>query len=106
MFIATANKLDSIQPALLDRMEVIELSGYSLQEKLEIAKRYMVPRNLKDNGFTKEKSISFSDEVLKQLISNYTLESGCRNLNVSLVNSLACPCFSYQRGGLPEGLVG
>ena len=54
MFIATANKLDTVQPALLDRMEVIELSGYSLLEKLQIAKRYMVPRNLKENGFTEK----------------------------------------------------
>ena len=54
MFIATANKLDTVQPALLDRMEVIELSGYSLLEKLQIAKRYMVPRNLKENGLTEK----------------------------------------------------
>lgn len=58
MFIATANKLETVQPALLDRMEVIELSGYSLQEKLQIAKRYMVPRNLTENGFS-NKHISF-----------------------------------------------
>lgn len=81
MFIATANKLDTIQPALLDRMELIELSGYSLQEKLQIAKRYMVPRNLTENGFT-PKDIAFHDQTLEQIISNYTLESGCRNLNV------------------------
>lgn len=60
MFIATANKLETVQPALLDRMEVIELSGYSMQEKLQIARRYMVPRNLSDNGFTAQE-ILFSD---------------------------------------------
>ena len=52
MFIATSNSLETIHPALLDRMEIIEISGYSIEEKLEIAKRYIVPRQIKENGIT------------------------------------------------------
>jgi len=52
VFIATANQLDTIHPALLDRMEVIDISGYTFQEKLEIAKRYLVPRQITNNGIT------------------------------------------------------
>ena len=79
MFIATANSLSTIQPALLDRMEVIELSGYILEEKLEIASRHLIPRQLSENGFRKG-ALKFSDEVLTTLISEYTRESGVRQL--------------------------
>lgn len=79
LFIATANSLSGIQPALLDRMEVIELSGYILEEKLEIAARHIVPRLLKEHGFRKN-SIKFSAEVMTSIINNYTRESGVRQL--------------------------
>lgn len=79
MFIATANQIDTIPGPLLDRMEVINLSGYTEEEKLEIAKRYLVPRQTKDNGVT-NKNITFTDESIKVLISNYTREAGLRNL--------------------------
>jgi len=79
MFIATANQVDTIPGPLLDRMEVINLSGYTEEEKLEIAKRYLVPRQTRDNGIS-EKHIAFTDEAIRALISNYTREAGLRNL--------------------------
>jgi ATP-dependent Lon protease len=79
MFIATANQMDTIPGPLLDRMEVINLSGYTEEEKLEIAKRYLVPRQTRENGIT-EKYIAFTDEAIRALIGNYTREAGLRNL--------------------------
>ncbi len=79
MFIATANVTDTIPPALLDRMEVIELSGYAMEEKLEIAKRYLVPRAMQENGL-KEYKIELSQEAIGEMISGYTRESGVREL--------------------------
>ncbi len=79
MFIATANQIDPVPSALRDRMEVISLSGYTEEEKLEIAKRYLVPRQMKENGL-KAKHISFDDESLKEIIAKYTREAGLRNL--------------------------
>ncbi len=79
MFIATANQIDTVPGPLQDRMEVITLSGYTEEEKLEIAKRYLVPRQTKENGIT-EKQIAFSDEAIKVIIGKYTREAGLRNL--------------------------
>jgi ATP-dependent Lon protease len=78
-FICTANQLDPIPRPLLDRMEIIELSGYTEEEKLEIAKRYLVPRQIERNGLSKSK-IEFSDDALKLIIEGYTREAGVRNL--------------------------
>ena len=79
MFIATANQLDPIQPAFLDRMEVIELTGYTEEEKLEISNRHLLPRQIAENGLTAEQ-ITFSDESLRQMITRYTREAGLRGL--------------------------
>ena len=79
MFIATANYPEQIPPALMDRMEVIDFSSYIEQEKLEIAKRYLLPRQLTANGL-KSNQISFTDAALEKLISHYTREAGVRNL--------------------------
>ncbi len=79
MFVTTANTLDPIPGPLRDRMEVIQLSGYSEAEKLEISKRYLVPRQIERNGLTKSR-IAFSDPALRVVISDYTRESGVRQL--------------------------
>ena len=80
LFIATANSLNSIQPALLDRMEIIQISGYSTEEKLEIAKRHLIPKQLKAHGLTKNQ-ISFNKAAIKEIIQKYTRESGVRSLD-------------------------
>jgi ATP-dependent Lon protease len=79
MFIATANQIDPVPSALRDRMEVIRLSGYTEEEKLQIAKRYLIPRQIQENGIT-GKNITFSDEAVKTIIGKYTREAGLRNL--------------------------
>ncbi len=79
MFIATANQIDPVPSALRDRMEVINLSGYTEEEKLEIARRYLVPRQKKENGL-KDKNISFDDDSIRDIIAKYTREAGLRNL--------------------------
>ncbi len=80
LFIATANSLQSIQPALLDRMEIIQVNGYSVEEKLEIAKRHLVSKQLKEHGLTEE-DIVLDDAALNKVISDYTRESGVRSLD-------------------------
>lgn len=79
MFIATANTLTTIHPALRDRMEIIDLSGYLLEEKVEIARRHLVPKQIREHGL-KEKQVVFSKQVLEKLIDDYTRESGVRSL--------------------------
>lgn len=83
MFIATANSLSTIQPALIDRMEVIDIDGYILEEKIEIAKRHLVPRQLQEHGFEK-KALTFGKAVLTSIINDYTRESGVRQLDKTL----------------------
>ncbi len=78
-FIATANDLATVQRPLLDRMEVIRLSGYSEEEKVHIARRFLIPRQLAEAGLTPEQVV-IPDEALRRIISRYTREAGCRNL--------------------------
>ena len=80
LFIATANSLNTIQPALLDRMEIIDLSGYSVEEKINIASKHLIPEIMVNHGL-KPKSLTFNDKTLKTLISEYTRESGVRSLS-------------------------
>ncbi|MBJ6116999.1 endopeptidase La [Pontibacter sp. BT310] len=79
LFIATANSLDTIQPALRDRMEIIELTGYTMEEKLEIAKRHLVPKQVKDHGLAEE-DVKLPKATLQKVIEDYTRESGVRSL--------------------------
>ncbi len=84
-FIATANVLHTIPPALQDRMEVIRLSGYTELEKLEIAKKFLVPKQLRDTGIS-EQTLQFQDDGLQSLIQSYTREAGVRNLEREVGN--------------------
>ena len=79
LFITTANWLDPIHPALRDRLEVIELPSYTASEKLQIAKRHLVPRQLEEHGL-KKKLVRFPDATLRRVIQDYTREAGVRQL--------------------------
>jgi len=79
LFIATANFIQNIPAPLLDRMEVVEFSGYTEREKAEIAKKYLIPRQLEESGLS-EKGVVFSDDAVMSVVSNYTRESGVRQL--------------------------
>ena len=79
MFIATANSLGTIQPALRDRMEIIEINGYTIEEKVQIAQKYLLPKQLKETGVPNEQ-ILISEVVLEKIVENYTNESGVRGL--------------------------
>ena len=99
MFITTANSLDTIPYPLLDRMEVITLTGYTAQEKLQIAKQYLIPKQVKLNGLT-EKKIEITDEAIMEIIEGYTMEAGVRNLDReigSVVRKVACKVAENKR---------
>ncbi len=80
LFIATANSLSTIQPALLDRMEIIEISGYSMEEKVEIAKQHLIPRQREEHGL-KANQVRIGKSALTEVIQNYSRESGVRSLD-------------------------
>jgi len=80
MFIATANNLQTIQPALLDRMEIIEINGYTLEEKVQIARKHLLPKQLKEHGLTKE-HLKVPNKILEKTVEGYTRESGVRGLD-------------------------
>ncbi|MGA3279846.1 MAG: endopeptidase La [Smithella sp.] len=86
MFITTANITDSIPPALLDRLEVIELTGYTQEEKVKIAERYLIPRQLTENGLTAEQ-FKLTAKALNKIIAGYTREAGVRNLEREIANA-------------------
>lgn len=79
LFIATANSLEPIQPALRDRMEIIEISGYTLEEKVQIAKKYLIPKQKREHGLEKQ-PLAFTDPAVQKIIDGYTRESGVRAL--------------------------
>ncbi len=83
LFITTANQLDTVPQPLLDRMEVIKLPGYILQEKVQIAKKYLIPRQIKANGL-KKSEVNISDEALRRMIDEYAREAGVRSLEKSI----------------------
>src|SRR5206468_4993944 len=86
MFITTANMLDPIQPAFRDRMEIISLSGYTEEEKLEIAKRHLIPKQTEQHGL-KKNQIQFTDEGIRAIINLYTQEAGLRNLEREIASA-------------------
>lgn len=85
LFIATANSLQTIQPALRDRMEIIPIEGYSIEEKLQIAKKHLLPKQVANHGL-KTKQVQINDKVLERLIEEYTKESGVRELDRQLAS--------------------
>ncbi|MBA2522704.1 MAG: endopeptidase La, partial [Solirubrobacterales bacterium] len=101
IFIATANMLDPVPPPLRDRMEVIQLSGYTVDEKLHIARRYLVPRQIRENGL-KSSQASFSDAALKAIIEEYTREAGVRNLERQIGTVCRKLARVIAEGGSPK----
>lgn len=87
LFIATSNSLSSIQPALLDRMEIIQISGYSTEEKIEIAKRHLIPEQRKEHGLDK-KHVTIQPKAIERMIQDYTRESGVRSLNRQIAGAM------------------
>jgi ATP-dependent Lon protease len=83
MFISTANTLSTIHPALRDRMEIIDLTGYLVEEKIEIAKRHLIPKQLKAHG-VKKSQVTFSDKNIEKIVEDYTRESGVRSLEKTI----------------------
>jgi ATP-dependent Lon protease len=100
MFICTANLTDTIQAAFLDRMEVIRLSGYTEEEKVEIAKRHLIPKQLEEHGITAE-NLVFTDKALRAMINSYTREAGLRNLEREIA-SIARKVARRVAEGKPE----
>lgn len=97
LFIATANTLDTIHPALRDRMEIIELSGYSVPEKLQIARRHLLPKIISEHGL-KPTQVKISDETILQVIERYTRESGVRQLQRELAGLVRWGALQIAEG--------
>ena len=103
MFIATANNISTIPAPLLDRMELIEVSGYLTEEKIEIAKRHLVPKEL-DNLGMKDSGVKISKQAIEKIIEDYTRESGVRELDKKINKMLRKVTLKYAKDGvLPEG---
>ena len=102
LFIATANDLNTIPRPLLDRMEIIEVSGYITEEKIEIAKRHLIPRQMEATGLKNKGKISFSKSAIEKIIEQYTRESGVRQLEKQIDKTLRKVAFRYaSEGHLP-----
>jgi ATP-dependent Lon protease len=103
IFICTANQLDPIQPALRDRMEILQLSGYTEDEKLHIAKGYLIPRQIEENGL-KPEEIKFEDDAIRQLARDYTREAGVRNLE-RVIGSVCRKVATHIAEGKPTPVI-
>ncbi len=97
MFIATSNNIANVQPALRDRMEIINMSGYTIEEKVEIAKQHLVPKQIKEHGLT-AKQISFGKKQLEKIVEGYTRESGVRGLEKKIAQMVrnAAKCIALE----------
>ena len=104
LFIATANNINNIQPALKDRLEIIDLSGYAIEEKVEIAKRHLVPRQQDAHGLKKIK-VKIPDAVLEKTIESYTRESGVRELDRQLASIMRNLAKDYAMDGEVKGAL-
>jgi ATP-dependent Lon protease len=99
LFVTTANALDTIPRPLLDRMEILRLAGYSEEEKLEIAKRYLIPKQLKETGLTAEQCV-LPDETVRKIISGYTREAGLRRLERAIGRVTRKVALKFAEGAL------
>ncbi len=104
LFIATGNLLDPVPPALRDRMEVVQLPGYTQQEKIEIGKRFLIPKQMTNHGLT-DKHIRIEDEALVALVQGYTKEAGVRNLERELANVMRKVAKSVAEGRKRRSVV-
>ena len=104
LFIATANSLSTIPPALIDRMEVIDISGYYLEEKVNIAKKHLIPKQLVENGL-KKNALSFSDKIIEKIIGEYTRESGVRTLEKTIAKIIRHKAAKYVQEEVLEKRV-
>jgi ATP-dependent Lon protease len=104
LFIATANMLDTIPPALLDRLEVIELTGYTQEEKVKIAEKYLIPRQLTENGLT-DSQFKLTTGALSTIITGYTREAGVRNLEREIANACRGVAAQIAEGSLKSTTV-
>ena len=104
LFIATANMLETIPPALLDRLEVIELSGYTQEEKMKIAEKYLIPRQLKENGLTGDQ-FKLTQKALASIITGYTREAGVRNLEREIANACRGVAAQIAEGSIKSKTV-
>src|SRR3954469_8603567 len=104
LFIATANNLQNIQPALRDRLEIIDLGGYAIEEKVEIAKRHLLPKQKEAHGLNKV-NIRIADKVLERIIENYTRESGVRELDRRLAKLMRNQAKEYATTGTLKGTL-
>jgi ATP-dependent Lon protease len=102
-FITTANVTDTIPPALRDRMEIVEIEGYTHEDKLEIARNFLIPKEVEANGLTGQ-DIDFADEAIHHIIRSYTRESGVRNLKREIASCLRVIASQVARSG-PESFV-
>ncbi len=104
LFVTTANALDTIPRPLLDRMEILRLAGYSEEEKLEIAKRYLIPKQLKETGLTAEQC-TLPDETVKHIISGYTREAGLRRLERAIGTVTRKVALRFAEGNTESATV-
>jgi ATP-dependent Lon protease len=105
LFVATANWMDPIPEPLRDRMEIIELAGYTEEEKIGIAKRFLIPRQTKEHGIVLGEQIEFTDEALHDLIAHYTREAGVRNLERELATLIRKQARRIAEGKMEKHIV-
>jgi ATP-dependent Lon protease len=103
-FIATANQLEPVPPALRDRLEVLELPGYTQEEKMEIARRHLIPKALEDHGLDGGK-LELPDEALKELVSSYTREAGVRNLKREIASICRGIAVTFAEGATEKKVI-